>query len=87
MTMIGIEPHKATHTAIAINDNEHVRDESNSERQQPKENGSANGLTGSRNENGQSNQPTVSATSFPNNSSPPARPSSTSHQCSRRVLG
>ncbi len=27
MTMIGIDPHKATHTAVAINDNEAVLDE------------------------------------------------------------
>jgi len=27
MTMIGIDPHKATHTAVAINDNETVLDE------------------------------------------------------------
>jgi len=27
MTMIGIDPHKATHTAVAIDDNEVVLDE------------------------------------------------------------
>ena len=27
MTMIGIDPHKATHTAVAVDDNEHVLDE------------------------------------------------------------
>ena len=27
MTMIGIEPHKATHTAVALDDNEVVLDE------------------------------------------------------------
>ncbi len=27
MTMIGIDPHKATHTAVAIDDNEAVLDE------------------------------------------------------------
>ena len=27
MTMIGIDPHKATHTAVAVDDNEHVVDE------------------------------------------------------------
>ena len=27
MTMIGIDPHKATHTAVAIGDNEEVLDE------------------------------------------------------------
>jgi AraC-like DNA-binding protein len=26
MTMIGIDPHKATHTAVAVDDNEHVVD-------------------------------------------------------------
>jgi hypothetical protein len=27
MTMIGIDPHKATHTAVAVDDNEVVLDE------------------------------------------------------------
>jgi hypothetical protein len=27
MTMIGIDPHKATHTAVAVDDNEEVLDE------------------------------------------------------------
>ncbi len=27
MTMIGIDPHKATHTAVAVDDNEQVLDE------------------------------------------------------------
>jgi len=27
MTMIGIDPHKATHTAVAVGDDEHVIDE------------------------------------------------------------
>jgi len=86
MTMIGIDPHKATHTAVAIDDNEHVLDEFKlraSSTQGDRLREWADGFE--RSDSGQSSLPTVSATSSRNSSSPPAKPCSTFRQCSHHA--
>ena len=66
MTMIGIDPHKATHTAVAIDDNEVVLDEFKLRASTTRPKGCVNGPTVSKRENGRSSRRTVLAISLLN---------------------
>jgi hypothetical protein len=69
---IGIDPHKSSHTAVAIDTNENVID---SDRVPPKPTGCTTGPTNSSNEIGRSNLLEGSAISSLNNSSQQANTS------------
>ena len=83
MIMIGIDPHKATHTAVAVDDYEAVLAELTVRARRPRLTGSADGLTASTIDGGRSRPPTVSAISSPSSSSPPARRCSMCRRCWR----
>jgi hypothetical protein len=70
---IGIDPHKGSHTAVAIDSNEHVSTRPAFDRVPPKLSIYASGLAGSGNERGRSSRPEASAASSPNSSSQPAK--------------
>ena len=87
MTMIGIDPHKATHTAVAVDDDEQVIGEFTLEASDIRLSVSSVGLTTSIRGSGQSSPRTVSAIWSVGSSSQLVRRGSMSRRCSQLEYG
>ena len=87
MFIIGIDPHKGSHTAAVLDDRETLSASSVSTRIVDNAIGCSSSLRRSRRGRGRSKPPAGSGRCWPSSSSPPARPSSTFRRRSRRGRG